>query len=287
MTPADTIIFLLLAAIWGSAFIFMRIITPAFGVPATAVLRMLIAGIALLVFFKALKVRMEWRNNFRHYLIVGIFNSGIPFLLFAFAALRLPAVIPAVVNSLTPLWGAVFAVFLLKEAPTTRKFVGLALGVAGVALIALRGVGLSGKPDALGFFACLLTPVSYGFAAVYLKRWASGIPARPMTAASLTLAGLGLAPFILLSPPPAAAIPVSVWIAAVLFGLLCTAFAFYLYFHLISSAGVTPALSSALVIPVFAFLWGYLFLGETISPPVAAGVVLTLSGTAMIIFEKK
>ncbi|MFA6505207.1 MAG: DMT family transporter [Treponemataceae bacterium] len=287
MNFINTLLFILLGAVWGSAFIFMRVITPYFGAVGTAVSRMLIGGTALLLFFRALKVDMRWRKNLRHYAIVGILNSAVPFLLFAFAIMRLPAVIPAVVNSLSPLAGAVLSFLILKENLTIRKILGLLFGVAGVALIAFRGVGLSGKPDALALLACIFTPISYGFAAVYMKRWASDVPPRPMTAASLTLGGLGLAPFLLLSPPTAIQIPLAIWAAAIVFGLLCTAFGFYLYYYLISTSGVTPTLSVSLLIPLFAFFWSYLFLGETVTLPVAAGCCIVLTGTALVIFGAK
>jgi drug/metabolite transporter (DMT)-like permease len=287
MTLIDTLLFMLLAAIWGSSFIFMRALAPILGPVATALARTLVAGLFLLGLFTALRAKMELRKNFRHYLVVGLLNSGVPFVLYSFAATRLPASIPAIVNALTPLWGAVFSALILKDPLTLRKLFGLVLGVAGVALIALRGSGLSGPPEPLAVACCVGATVCYGVAGAYIKRWASSIPSRAMTAASLTFAGLSLLPFALIFPPPAAHIGLSVWVVAAVFSLLCSALAYLIYFRLIASAGVTVALSVTLLVPVFAFLWGFLFLGERIYAMAVAGAALVLAGTALVIFGNK
>jgi drug/metabolite transporter (DMT)-like permease len=283
VTLIDLILFILLAAVWGSSFIFMRFLAPVLGPTATACARTLIAGLFLTGIFAALRLKMDWRRNFRHYLVVGILNSGLPFALYSFAALRLPASIPAIVNAMTPLWGAVFSAALLGDPLTRRKLLGLGLGVSGVALIALRGTGLGSIPDPLGIAACVLATVCYGFSGSYIKRWAKDVPARQMTAASLSLAGLALLPFAALTLPAAGSIPASVWLIAAGFALLCSAFAYLVYFRLIAAAGVTVALSVTLVVPVFAFLWGFLFLGERIHPAAVAGTALVVLGTALVI----
>ncbi|MFA6507538.1 MAG: DMT family transporter, partial [Treponemataceae bacterium] len=226
MTVIDSLLFILLAAIWGSSFIFMRSLAPILGPVVTALVRTLVAGIFLTALFSTLRTKMDWRKNFRHYLIVGLLNSGIPFVLYSFAATRLPTSIPAIVNALTPLWGAVFSALILADPLTPRKLVGLALGVSGVALIALRGSGLSVPPDPIAVVACVAATVCYGIAGSYIKRWASSVPSRSITAASLTFAGICLIPFALAFPPPATQIPLSVWSIAAAFSLLCSALAY-------------------------------------------------------------
>lgn len=287
MTVIDTLLFTLLAAIWGSSFIFMRALAPILGPVVTAMARTLVAGVFLVALFSALRAKLDWKQNIRHYATVGLLNSGIPFVLYSFAATRLPASIPAIVNALTPLWGAVFSALLLGDPLTRRKLIGLFLGVSGVALIALRGSGLSQLPDPLAVAACVLATVCYGVAGAYLKRWAPEVPSKSMTAASLTVAGAVLLPFALVFPPPAASVPLSVWGVAAAFSLLCSALAYLIYFRLIVSAGVTVALSVTLVVPAFAFLWGFLFFGERLSVMALAGAALVLAGTGLVVFAKK
>ncbi len=285
MKPVDIFLLFLLAAIWGGSFIFTRVLAPELGPVVTALTRIVIAGVLLVALFAAMRVRMDWRRNFRHYFVVGAVNSALPITLFSYAALHIPAAVSSVANALTPVWGAIFAALLLGERLTGRKATGLALGVAGVALIAFRGgagTAAAGESIAIPVLACVLATVSYGFSGSYIKRWASHIPSRAMTAASLLCAGLLLVPFAFASPPPPGDISMKIWAIAVAFSLLCSAVAYLIYFRLIASAGVTQALSVTLLIPVFAFFWGILILGESIEPVVIAGAVLTLAGTALI-----
>src|ERR671935_3081241 len=109
MKAADAARLVALAAIWGSSFLFMRIAAPALGPLATADLRMLIAGLALLAYFGATGFDAQWRHWGRQYVIVGTMNSGLPFLLYAYAALALPAGLLAVLNATAPMWGMLLA----------------------------------------------------------------------------------------------------------------------------------------------------------------------------------
>lgn len=283
MALFDLFLLTLLAAVWGSSFIFMRVLSPLLGPLMTASSRTLIAGLFLTGLFSLMRFKLDWRRNLRHYVVVGLLNSGIPFVLYSFAALYLPASIPAVVNALTPLWGAVFAALLLKDPLTPRKGAGLALGIAGVGLIAFRGSALASAPDPVAVAACVLATACYGFSGAYIKRWAPDVPSRSMTAASLTAAGLALAPFAIAAGTTSPSVGAEVWALAAVFSLLCSAFAYLIYFRLIASAGVTVALSVTLLVPVFAFLWGMLFLGEAVSVAALAGAALVLSGTGLVV----
>src|SRR4051812_37467317 len=106
MKTADTVRLVALAAIWGASFLFVRIASPAIGPVLTTDLRMLIAGLALAAWFRAIGFDAEWRRWWRQYAIVGLLTSAAPFLLFAYAALSLPAGLMAVINASSPIWGA-------------------------------------------------------------------------------------------------------------------------------------------------------------------------------------
>lgn len=285
MTLTDTMLLVLLAAIWGASFLFMRVLAPLLGPLLTAELRTMIAGLLLVALFAAMRTRLDLRKNFRHYLVVGIFNSALPFALFSWAALSVPASIESIVNALTPLWGAVFGALILGEALTARKLGGIAVGVAGVVVIAFFGTSASRAElgaDILPVLACLGATMSYGFSGAYLRRWAPSVPSRAMTASSLLFAGLALLPGAALAAPPLAKVAVSTWLLAILFAVLCSAIAYLLYFRLMARAGLMAALSVTLLIPVFAFLWAWIFLGETVRAPAFAGAALVIGGTLLI-----
>jgi threonine/homoserine efflux transporter RhtA len=132
MSPTDSIKLVFLAAIWGGSFIFLRVAVPEVGPLLTALLRVSLAGVALLGFATMTDVQMNWRHNAKSYALVGLFATSLPFSCFSFASLYLPAAYSALLNSTAPLFGALFSVLWLAERMTPRKLSGLALGVTGV-----------------------------------------------------------------------------------------------------------------------------------------------------------
>jgi drug/metabolite transporter (DMT)-like permease len=269
----------LLGAIWGASFLFVRIVSPAIGPLLTADLRMLVAGVALVIWFRLIGFDAQWGRWLREYAIVGLLTSGIPFLLYAYGALSLTAGQMSVINATSPMWGALMAAVLLGERLKPRRIAGLALGIAGVALIARpRGEALHLLPVA----ACLGAAWCYGFTAAYLKRWARAAPAKGMAVGTQLSAGLILLPFAALWPPAGA--PTLFIVACVLaLGLVCGAVAYLLYFRLIHDVGPAGALTVTYLVPLFGMLWGALFLGEALTPAMLAGAALVILGTVFVL----
>lgn len=279
MTRADAARLTLLGAIWGASFLFTRIVSPAIGPLLTADLRMLVAGVALVIWFRMTGFDPEWRRWLREYAVVGLLTSGIPFLLYAYAALSLTAGQMSVLNATSPMWGALMAAALLGERLTARRIGGLALGIAGVALIARpSGEALQLLPVA----ACLGAAWCYGFTGAYLKRWARAAPARGMAVGTQVAAGVLLMPLAALWPP--AAPPTPLVVACVLaLGLVCGAVAYLLYFRLIQDVGPAGALTVTYLTPLFGMLWGALFLGEVLTISMLAGAALVILGTVFVV----
>lgn len=191
MKPRDLSDLVLLAAIWGSSFLFMRLLVPSFGPVALAFVR--VAGASLFL-LPILLLRGEWpvlRRHWRAMIILGLTNSALPFLLFGYAVTTLPAGLTAIFNAATPLFAALIARAWLGEALTRWRSLGLALGFAGVVGLAgyksLASVNLQtfnlDVQNALAITACLAGTVMYGHAASYAKRYLPGLPAMVMAAA--------------------------------------------------------------------------------------------------------
>ena len=279
MRGADVARLTLLGAIWGGSFLFIRIVSPAIGPVLTADLRMLVAGAALVVWFRLAGFDPQWRRWLREYVIAGLLTSGIPFLLFAYGALSLTAGQMSVLNATSPMWGALMAAALLGERLTARRVAGLALGIAGVALIARPGG--DGLP-VLAVAACLGAAWCYGFTGAYLKRWARAAPAKGMAVGTQVSAGLLLLPLAAAFPP--AAPPSALVVACVLaLGLVCGAVAYLLYFRLIQDVGPAGALTVTYLTPLFGMLWGALFLGETLDVSMLTGAALVILGTVFVL----
>jgi drug/metabolite transporter (DMT)-like permease len=287
MATVDVLLLLALSAIWGSSFIFIRYLAPIIGPLATADARMLFAGVALVLFFLLTRFKPEWRKNGRHFLVIGLLNSAIPFVLYSVAALALPAAMEAIFNSMSPMFGAIFAALWMDEKLTPRKIAGLLLGLAGVVVMSsLGGLSLDAK-TVLAVAACVLAPMCYGLAGVYIRTRASHV--RPMAVAggSQLLGGFALLPFVAIAPPPLAAIDARVALIVVAFALLCSAVAYIMYYKLIADIGPTKALTVTFLIPVFAMAWGLLFLNETITWSMILGAVIILVGTFLVAARPK
>jgi drug/metabolite transporter (DMT)-like permease len=252
----------------------MRITVPTLGPVLTAELRTLIAGLALVAWLGI----PEWRRWGRHYLIVGVVGSAIPFLLWAYAALSLTAGLLSVLNATAPLWGAVCSAILLGERLNYRRILGLAIGIVGVALVTRP----QGEPHFAATAAALFATLCYGLVAAYIKRWAAEVPSRAMAVGTQLAAGSILIPFIALWPPSGS--PGAGVVASILaLGLVCGAVAFLLYFRLIVDLGATRALTVTYLIPVFGVMWGVLFLGESVSAGMLLGGALVVLGTVFVL----
>ncbi len=278
--------FVLLGAIWGSSFLFMRLGNVEFGALPTAGVRVAIASLFLLplLLWRGLGPQLvkHWKKTF----FIGILNSGIPFACFSFALLSISTGLSSILNATVPLFGAVVAWVWLKDRPQGLRILGLGIGFIGVALLAWDKASF--KPDASGVatgwavLACLLACLCYGISASFAKRHLGGLPALVTATGSQLGATLGLAlPTIWLWPqhtPGATA-----WLALLAVGVLCTGVAYILYFRLIENVRPARSLTVTFVVPVFAVIYGTLFLSETVSSWMLLCGAIILCGTALSI----
>lgn len=284
MKAADITELIALAAIWGASFLFMRIGVPEFGPLALTALRVGIATLCLLPWLLWQGQFGALRTHWKAIGVVGVFNSALPFVLFGIAALAINAGLSSIFNATAPLWGALIAWLWLHDRLSASRVIGLAIGFAGVAFLAWDKASFKpaehGVSAGLAIAACLLATLCYGFAANYTKRWLTGVPPIAVAAGSqaaatavLLLPALWFAPRVM---PGAAA-----WASVAVLAVLCTAVAYLLYFRLIAHVGAARAITVTYLIPVFAVLWGALWLREEITLSMAAGCAVILVGTAL------
>ena len=269
---------LLLAALWGASFLFMRIGTAEFGALPTAAVRV---GIATLFLVPVLLWRGQWpalRRHWRAALTIGITNSGLPFALFAFALVTINSGLAAVLNATVPMFGALVAWAWFGERPEASRIAGLVIGFIGVAMLASRsGFHARGgeKAALLAVAACLLACLSYGYSANATRRYLTGIPALA------TATGSQIGASLLLALPaaltwPAQAPSAHAWLALSVLGVASTGIAYILFFRLIERAGPARALTVTFLVPVFAVFYGAVFLDEAITSwmLICAGVIV-------------
>ncbi len=274
----------LLAALWGASFLFMRLGAIEFGPVALSALRVAGATLFLLPLLAARKQIGVLRAHWKPIAVVGVMNSALPFALFSLAALAINAGLSSILNATAPLWGALVAWLWLGDRPTRDRLLGLAIGFTGVAGLAWDKASLKpgdhGVSAAVAIGACLLATLFYGFAANYTRRNLTGVAPLAVATGSQAFAALALAlPALWLWPtklPGSAA-----WISLAGLAILCTGVAYILYFRLIARLGAARAITVTFLIPLFGVLWGALFLGEALTPSMLAGGLVILAGTAL------
>ena len=281
MNGADYARLVLLAALWGGAFVFLRVAAPVLGPAWTAECRVLLGGLALLAWFRLTGFEPGLRRHARFYLLIGAVNIAAPFALYSYAAMHVPASLLSIVNATAPIFGLAWSALFRDERVTLRKAAGLALGIVGVALIVRPPDGAAVAPQLGPLAAALAACCCYGVTGVLMKRFSSGASPRGMAAGNQLAAALVLLPLLPFFPPLAA--PTPIVIANVLaLALLASGVAFLLYFRLIADVGATRALTVTYLIPLFGVLWGWIFLGETLPAAALAGGALILAGTVLV-----
>ncbi|HTP71915.1 MAG TPA: DMT family transporter [Burkholderiaceae bacterium] len=284
MKSRDVADLLLLAALWGASFLFIRLGAAEFGPVPLAALRCLGAALFLLPILLWRGQGAALKTRWRGVAWVGIVNSAVPFSLYGVALLAINAGLSAIFNAATPLWAAAIGAVWLRERLGLTRVLGLLIGLAGVAGLAWDKAAFTanehGVSAALAIGACLLATAFYGYAGNFTKKHLAGLPSMALAAGSQLSAAIVLAvPAWLQRPaaPPSA----RAWIALVLLAVLCTGVAYILYFRLIARTGPTNAAAVTFLIPVFAAAFGWLLLGETVTVSMMIGGAVILVGTAL------
>lgn len=270
-----------LAAIWGSSFLFIKIGAMALGPAALIELRVLLATLALLVFAYVRRHRVRILHRWWQYLVLGATNAAIPFTLIATAELRLDSGLAAILNATTPMFTAIVAWLWTKDPFTLGKLAGVLLGIVGVGVL-VGGSGSHGAGLWLPAGFSLLAALAYGVAGVFSARHFHGETPLDMAIGQQLAATLVLLPVSLLTwryAEPSG----TVVFAVVMLAVVCTAAAYLLYFALIHSVGALRTLTVTFLVPVFAVVWGAVFLGEAISWRTVVGLAVILSSVALVV----
>lgn len=275
----------LLGALWGASFLFMRIAAPEFGALPAAALRV---GIAALFLLPLMLLRGHGPALARHWrptLLIGVLNSGLPFAFFCFALLTINSGLAAVINATVPMFGALVAWAWFAERPSASRLLGLLIGFAGVAMLASRSAGLhagaAGDHAALwAVLACLAACLCYGVSASATRRHLGGVP--PLA----TAAGSQLGATLFLALPalwfwPSQMPSLRAWLALTVLGVASTGLAYILFFRLIERAGPARALTVTFLVPVFAVFYGAVFLGEAVTGWMLICAAVIVCGVAL------
>jgi len=265
-----------LAAIWGASFLFLRISSPEFGPVALIFVRTAVASIVLLPFVWHYKQVSDLFRHWKMFLFVGAVSTALPFTLFSYTSLYLPAGNSSILNATTPFFSAIIAIFWLKEHLSGYAWLGLIVGFSGVYFLSFDQVSAN-SIVLLPVLAALWATFLYGFSSCYVKLYMTDFKPITVAAGSQIYATVILLPFAIFMWPadmPSA----GSWWSAIAMGVISTAIALIIFFRLIQRVGVTRTLAVTYLIPLFGLFWGYLFLDEVLTAKMFIGGALVLLG---------
>ena len=280
MQTSDRVALVLLGALWSGGFLFTRIAVPAFGPLALVDLRVLIAGVALLLWVIARGELPPFWRRWREYLMLGALNVALPFTLIAWAALTLSASLGSILLATVPLFSAPIAAHQLNERVSGRQAVGLIVGFIGVAiLVGLRPLSLT-PAFAAAVCALLGAAALYAIGGVYTARRFTGASPVESTIGQQFGAFILLLPFALAAPPRAWP-PPSAIIALLILAVFSSVLAYLLFFRLISSVGATATATVSYLIPLFGTIWAVVVAQEQIGLETLVGMLVIMCGVLL------
>lgn len=272
---------MLLAAIWGASFLFIRMAVPSFGPFVLMEIRVLLGGAALWAAAALFRRRAHWLPRWREYLLLGAVNAAVPFTLIAAAELVLPASLAAISNALTPGFTALVAARWLGQRISPRLALGLGVAFAGVAVSVGWSPVAVGLQPLLAAVAVALASFFYAVGSNYSARAFPGANPLTMSVGQNMGAAIVLLPFAVVFAPKTGPTPVAAG-AALGLALLCTAMAYQLYFWLLNHVGPTRTTSVTYLVPLFGMLWGRLVLDEPLTPGMFGGLALVFAGIMLM-----
>ena len=270
-----------MSALWGASFPLLRIASPVLGPWVVAGWRCLLAAVVLGVLMHSLRERWPPRAAWPRLALLSLLSVVIPFVLFNWAALVIPAGYSAVLNATAPLFGVLGAAIAGEEKLTPKRLAGCAVGFAGVTLLVQLGPVDVTPQVVLASLACIVAAASYGFGTILMKR-ATLIHA-PLSAS----AAVYVAATVILAIPtgmatPSAHLETGALLAVAVLGTVTSGLMYWISMRLMREISASAATSAAFVIPLFGVTWGALFLGEKVTINMLPGCVLVLAATALI-----
>lgn len=277
----DYLVLVLLSAIWGASFLFLRISSPVFGPFFLIEMRVVSAVSVLLPLCLLLGRQREIAANWKPILLLSFFNMSLPFCLLAYATLSIGAGFASIINATVPFFTAALAFSLWRRTLSAMALFGMFIGFLGVVLLMLDYSGpISPEVSFWAITAALLASLFYGLAINIMAQYLPSVSGVAVTTGSLMFSSVTLAPFALWylpEPMPTG----SVWFSVLALGIVCTGFAFVLFYRLIARIGPNLAVTNTFLIPLFSLFWGNLFLAEEVTLFMLFACTLVLTGVGL------
>jgi drug/metabolite transporter (DMT)-like permease len=277
MSRHAALLLLLLSAIWGSSFLFIKLGVDELE-PSVVVLGRLVVGLLVLLPLTVGRGGLRPIGAFLFPLaVLGLLNNALPFWLLGFAETRIDSGLTGVIQGAAPIFTVLLATWI---DPSQRvgglRLVGITIGFVGVVLL----VGVQEGGQVVGALAVVGTAFCYAASVLFAGRTLRGVRPLQASVGQLAFGTIVVAPFALAQLPDTAPGADAVG-AVVVLGALGTGVAYLLYFTIIALAGAARAILVTYLVPAFALVYGAVFLDERVTLTALAGLALILGGTAL------
>ena len=278
------LIFLATGTMWGSSYLFIKLGVATL-TPLTLVALRLGVGATLLAAVLIATRQPLPRNprTYGHFAVMAIFSVVLPFSLISWSEQSVSSSLASILSGTVPLFVIVFAsLFLRDERFTFNRLAGLAVGFAGVVLIANPGA-LSGAGGVGPQVALLVAAASYAVGGVYARRFVGGLP--PVVAATFQVGiafAISSALALMFERPFALSLDAQAIVSVLWLGIFGSGLAYLGFFRLLRTWGATRTSLVAYVMPVVGIALGVIVAGESITLPIVAGSILVIGGIALV-----
>lgn len=280
---SNLFVLIFLGIIWSTFALFTKVVAESLSPYFIAFSRLALGSSLLLAvcFFQQKKIFVV--KNFRHYAIVGFFNSALPFTLFAFAAKALDAGVVSILDGTVPMFEVLISLLILRRHVDKNAIIGVFFGIVGTIFTSLgNDAKLAVSTDQLVLIIAILTATcSYAGASLYISAKCKKIEPISLATGSVLFAAMFLSPSLFFTS--LSSIDAKTAYNLLGLGLLCTGFAYIFYFKLAAEESPRVAVSVVLLIPVFGTIFGATIFGEEVSIGKIIGCVTILISLKFIL----
>ena len=272
-----------LGAVWGSAFIFIKVAAPEFGAIGLVQARLTIASLVFIPILLRKKYLILLKPAWKHSLVLAITNNAIPFSLFSYGSFGADSNILAILNATTAFNTMIIALLWLGEKVTLKQVFGLFLGFIGVIILVNPE---SSSTSIISALLCLIGAACYSFSTVFIQKYSEKTDKMVLIGWSIVFSCFIMIPLTLLNLPQQ--IPsTNALLSATWLGSISTGLAFFGYVYLIEKIGAVKTSTVAYFLPVFGIIWGAVFLNEVITGGIILGCATILIGVFFATSNKR
>jgi drug/metabolite transporter (DMT)-like permease len=285
MKNKDWLLVILLGVFWGASFLFVEILLEYVTPFVVVYLRVAIASALLLIYILIRNIKFQFsRGNIFNLFVMGLLNNILPFLLIAYGQQSITGGLASILNANTSFMTILLvALFIPNEKLNLHRTIGVLIGILGVILAVDYQDIFQLNNDSIGQYLILLATISYSFAGIWAKLKLQNLPPVVSAAGMLTMSTIFLSPYILSTHfEELSSLNFDTLKYALGFALICTVFAYFIYFKILESTGAGNLLICTIIIPPSSIILNSIFIGEVINTNEILGLLVIIVGLLVI-----